>query len=225
MTIRAVFFDVGGTLIRPYPSVGALYAQAAARYGLTVPDARMQAAFSEEFAVRGTLGERGPITDADEREWWRGLVAAVVGRFGRIDRFDAFFTELYGLFARPEAWRVFTEVPGVLEALARRGLVLGVVSNWDSRLRPLLESLGLARHFSFILASAPFGYAKPDRRIFDEAVRLSGVRPDEALHVGDSVSDDYQGALRAGLAAALVDRRENVQAGAFSDLRGLPRLV
>ena len=52
---------------------------------------------------------------------------------------ETFFHELYERFARPDAWEVFPDVVSVLEELAESGLKLGVISNWDERLRPLLR--------------------------------------------------------------------------------------
>ena len=97
-------------------------------------------------------------------------------------------------------------MPGVLEALRAGGIRLLVVSNWDSSLPPLLEALGIRGYFDGVLGSALFGASKPGRAIFDEAVRLAGVGRAEALHVGDSIHDDYHGAREAGIRALLVDR-------------------
>jgi putative hydrolase of the HAD superfamily len=82
-----------------------------------------------------------------------------------------------------------------------------IVSNWDSTLPSLLERLGLAAAVDDVVVSALVGVSKPARGIFDEAVRRAGVAHAEALHVGDSLTDDYHGARDAGLRALLVDRR------------------
>jgi putative hydrolase of the HAD superfamily len=97
-------------------------------------------------------------------------------------------------------------VPEVLAALRAAGLKLVVVSNWDSTLPSLLARLGLVDAFDDVIVSAVVGVSKPHRGIFEEALRRSGVAPGAALHVGDSLTDDYHGARAAGLQALLVDR-------------------
>lgn len=83
---------------------------------------------------------------------------------------------------------------------------MGVISNWDSRLISTLENIGLGHYFDFILPSAVVGSAKPDKKIFEEALRLSGVAPHETCHIGDEVQTDIVGAKQAGIHPILLDR-------------------
>ena len=85
-------------------------------------------------------------------------------------------------------------------------MVLGVISNWDSRLVSTLENIGLARYFDFILPSAVVGSAKPDKKIFEEALRRSEVAPHEACHIGDEMRTDVAGAEGVGIHPILLDR-------------------
>jgi putative hydrolase of the HAD superfamily len=81
-----------------------------------------------------------------------------------------------------------------------------VVSNWDSHLPRLLSDLGLSSRFEAILASAVEQTGKPDPEIFRRACARLTVGPEQALHVGDSPREDYEGAIGAGLSALLLDR-------------------
>jgi putative hydrolase of the HAD superfamily len=190
--------------------VGEIYARVAARYGSRARAEDLQAYFYEAWLERDALGAgtAGPLTEKIERDWWRALVAAVFERAGGVSDFEAFFAELYDLFARAECWRLFPEVPEVLAELKGRGVRLGVVSNWDSRLPKILEGLGIAGYFDFVLASAHVGAAKPAARIFEEALARAGVAGAEAVHIGDSCEDDVHGARRAGLHAVWLDRAD-----------------
>jgi putative hydrolase of the HAD superfamily len=211
--IRGVLFDAGNTLLRVRGSVGGVYAEVARRHGVTVGEESLEGEFRRAFRGRkeSFLHEVArPHSPERERAWWRELVRDVFGATGSLaafgDRFDTFFDELYRTFEKPGRWQIFPDVIPCLDVLAGRGVPAAVVSNWDSRLHPVLAGLGLADRFRFVLTSAEFGAEKPDPAIFREGAARLGLEPDEVLHVGDLVRDDWLGALQAGLQAALVDR-------------------
>ena len=103
--------------------------------------------------------------------------------------------------------------------------MLGVISNWDSRLHTILESTGLAEHFDFILASAEVGSTKPDGKIFAEALKRSGVMPEDACHIGDDPRTDVHGAGTAGMDAILIDRTGRHKKDSFTIARSFMELL
>jgi putative hydrolase of the HAD superfamily len=82
---------------------------------------------------------------------------------------------------------------------------LGIISNWDERLRPLLDSLELTPFFDAIVVSVEVGFCKPAPEIFREAVRKLDLPSGNILHVGDSESEDVAGAVRAGMQVTIRD--------------------
>ena len=205
--IKAIFFDAGGTLFKPHPSVGEIYAEVARRFGLETNPKELELIFHETWRERDGLASISTRSgEKEERKWWHSLVGEVFSRIGRIEDFEAFFDELYDRFARAESWRLFPDTLPILRELKRRGRILGIVSNWDSRLFRICEGLELTPHLDFILASAVVGVAKPNSRIFQEALKRAQVLPEEAVHVGDSLADDVRGAEGAGIRAILLDR-------------------
>lgn len=201
---KAIFFDAGGTLFAPHPSVGEIYAEVARRYGCSVPHDGIERRFHQEWEKRDNHAKK--TSDYQERQWWYELVYDIFLPFGGVTHFEAFFDELYDIFARPEYWKLFPEILDVISELKESGFVLGIVSNWDSRLLSLCQKLGLKEHFDFILASGLVGISKPHPGIFQEALRCSGALPHEVLHVGDSLEDDVHGPRGLGIHAVLVDR-------------------
>lgn len=195
-----MFFDVGGTLIRPWPSVGAVYARVGRNYGIDAADDAMEQAF------RTAWGElrQGPLTTSD-KQWWRTLVQRALASIGH-DEDEDYFTALYETFAEADTWRVYPDVVPALRAVHGRGWHVGAISNWDQRLRPLLTRLALSQHFDSITVSCEVGAEKPDARIFGAALQAAGVRAEEAWHVGDAASEDVRGAEAAGIRAVLIDR-------------------
>jgi haloacid dehalogenase superfamily, subfamily IA, variant 3 with third motif having DD or ED/haloacid dehalogenase superfamily, subfamily IA, variant 1 with third motif having Dx(3-4)D or Dx(3-4)E/REG-2-like, HAD superfamily (subfamily IA) hydrolase len=210
--VRAVTFDVGGTLIHPWPSVGHLYAEVAAKHGFSGLD---QEALNQRFK---NAWKSCPDFDYT-REGWERLVIQTFA--GLIDGPVAFFPELYDRFEQPDAWRVFDDVVPTLESLAAAGIPLAIVSNWDERLRPLLKQLGLAGYFETLAISCEVGFPKPSPVIFQHVAEKLGVPPDEILHIGDSEEMDFRGAISAGLSAELVRRDAKVG----NSLRELVRIA
>jgi putative hydrolase of the HAD superfamily len=207
----AVFFDAANTLLYPEPPVGELYARTAQKYGVNVSAADVQTQFRrswESLQVKA-VGDpvRYGIGEADGRRWWYTLVAETFRPLGMPHPFDVFFDELYTLFADPDVWRVYPDVFEVLQALKARGLIMGVLSNWDIRLGPLLEGLSLMPYFNHVVLSAVVGWEKPHQRIFESAIALAGVPADEILHVGDHYRQDVAGAQQAGMYAVWLRRR------------------
>jgi putative hydrolase of the HAD superfamily len=192
--IKAVYFDAAGTLIEPARAVGESYATIAAKHGKTVLPSDLLARFRLCFDAAPRLAFANAAADEIaglEYDWWKNLVAQVFEPFGRFDNFDDYFAELFAYFAEPSAWTLFPEVLGTLSALKQRAVTLAVISNFD-----------------YIFVSSRVGYAKPDREIFAAALNRHGLRPENALHVGDSETNDLHGAQDAGLTGLLIDRRQ-----------------
>jgi putative hydrolase of the HAD superfamily len=209
MRTKAIFFDAAGTLIKPARRVGESYAAVAGKYGLEVAPAELANRFRSCFDASPPLafpGAGDARLAALERAWWKDLVLRVFEPWRPFERFDDYFSELFEYFAGSEAWALYPEVLETLTALKQRGLILDVISNFDSRLIRILAGLGASHWFDQIFVSTRVGYAKPDRRIFEAALREHGIAPQEAVHVGDSWINDVRGARDAGLHAVFVDR-------------------
>lgn len=94
-----------------------------------------------------------------------------------------------------------------LDCLKRRGLRLGVVSNFDATLTPTLRAHGLDKYFDFAVSSEDAGAAKPEPAIFHKALDEFGpLSPSDVCHIGDEVENDYFAPRSLGMTAFLVDR-------------------
>ena len=214
LSLRAVTLDAGGTLIAVAEPVGVTYARIAARHGLWVSAEAAERGFRDAFAEAPPLAfpADSPARLRDrERSWWRAIVGRAIGP-GPATALDAAFDELFAHYAGAGAWRVYPEVPGTLATLRARGLRLAVVSNFDGRLAPLIDALGVGHMVDAVVHSSSAGSAKPDSGIFRIALARLGVEPAGALHAGDEPLEDVEGARRAGMRALLVDRRRRARA-------------
>jgi REG-2-like HAD superfamily hydrolase len=226
MPLKAVFLDVGDTLLREVPSRSEIYAAAARRRGIEV-DAAAMAAHMRAAHAEHPERVAGAYRYADR--WFEAYVEHIFCRRLALARAElaALQAELFERFEDPAT---FVLLPGARElprALRARGLAVGIISNWSARLPKLLERLGFAGAFDPLVCSALVELEKPDPAIFALACRRAGVAPQEALHAGDR--PDRDGAARAaGLRAVIVGARAAADADELprvTDLEALGRLV
>lgn len=200
--IRAVTFDVGGTLIQPWPSVGHVYAEVAAKSG--GPDIPPEV-LNRNFAAAWKARQDFHHTEAA----WARLVDKTFAGLTDDPPSRSFFPALYRRFAEPDAWRVCDDVLPTLDELASKGIPLAVVSNWDERLRSLLQQLHLESYFETIAVSCEVAFTKPSPVIFEHVAQKLGIPAENILHVGDSPAEDFEGARSAGFQARVIDRRDS----------------
>ncbi|HUG12281.1 MAG TPA: HAD-IA family hydrolase [Opitutaceae bacterium] len=201
--IRGITFDAGGTLIEPNPGVGAIYAEVAAKHGVTANPAELDARFRAVFK-RMRPAPVDAVSEATERAFWTKLAHEVFSGIANDGTFDGMFPQLWNAFSEPGRWQLR---PGAVETLSKlraRGFRLAILSNFDSRLHAVLAGLGITAMVDGVFISVDVGVAKPDPRIFDHAARTLGLEPCQLLHVGDSVMADAAGAVSAGWSAALL---------------------
>lgn len=213
--IKTIFLDAVGTLFGVKGSVGKIYGQVARRYGVERDPQELDRAFYQAF--KSAPAPLFPDTELPqlarlERDWWRQIVVQTFDQtldqtFDQQD-FEAFFTEVFDLFATPQPWQIYEETYDTLQALQDQGFKLGIISNFDSRLTAVLTALNLDPFFSTVTISTQTGWAKPQAQVFQIALQQAQISALEALHVGDSFSMDYQGAKQAGLSALWLDREQ-----------------
>jgi putative hydrolase of the HAD superfamily len=209
--IKAIFFDAVGTLLYLTKSVGEHYALVGGEIGLKLDAYELNRAF---LAAWKQMPPRPPIDgprENDDRDWWRELVDLVLNQvapsLGELDR-DNFFEIAYEHFAERGVWELYPEVVDVLTNLQSQ-FQLAVLSNFDGRLRFILEHLGVAKFFKHVFISSELGADKPDPEIFRRALKLRELKPDQVLHVGDDPERDWQAAKAAGLSVFKLDREKN----------------
>jgi putative hydrolase of the HAD superfamily len=215
--LRAVFFDVGNTLLYAEPSVSEVCRQVLAEAGhvrdLHVIDSYMplvDAYYEERYA------EDDAFWTDEERtsSVWVGMYSLLCRELGIEDEAVAIARRVYDEFGRPDRWALYDDVCPAFGRIKAMGLSVGIISNWDSRLVGLLNGLGLGEVVDVIVSSADVGLHKPDPRIFELACSRAGVSPHEAAHVGDHHYADVLGASAVGMRAVLIDRHGTLDAGA-----------
>lgn len=211
---KVIFFDAVGTLFGVRGSVGEIYGEMAQQFGVRADREALNQAFFRAFRQASPMafpGVDAAEVPAHEFAWWRQIAFQSfqqVGAIAQFTDFSAFFTALYDHFKTADPWYVYPDTIATLTQWRDRGVQLGVLSNFDSRLYPVLSALGLADFFHSVTISTEVGAAKPNPLVFQSALEKHGCLPAAAWHVGDSYQEDYLGAKEAGLRAIWLKREE-----------------
>jgi putative hydrolase of the HAD superfamily len=211
---KVIFLDAVGTLFGVRGSVGEVYRDIAHKFGVDADPTLLNQAFFQSFKSATPMAFPGVLaTDvpAQEYAWWEAIAVQTFQQAGVLDQFadfSAFFAALYEHFKTAEPWHVYADTRYSLMHWRDRGIELGVLSNFDSRLYPVLDALELTHFFTSVTISTEVGAAKPDRRMFEAALQKHNCSPEAAWHIGDSFKQDYQGAKAVGLRAIWLKRQE-----------------
>jgi HAD superfamily hydrolase (TIGR01509 family) len=208
--LKAIFFDVGNTLLFPD------------RHHILAPlhQRKLSSSLDHWHAIaRKTKREFDNILEHDgkaDHSFWYLFYSHLLADLEVRD--DALRDTLVSATRVSANWCDI--LPGTRESLLLLGqrYPLAVISNADGKIADVLESCGIADCFRTITDSGLVGYEKPHPAIFETALRDIGVAPEQSLYVGDMYSVDYVGATRAGMQAILFD-----VPGAYRD-SGLPRV-
>jgi putative hydrolase of the HAD superfamily len=209
--LKAIFFDAAGTLLRLTKTVGQHYAFVGAEIGLKLDPNKLDRAFTAAWTQMPKRAAMDGPRPNDDKDWWRTLVDRVLDQTApelkELDR-DNFFEIAYEHFAEAGVWELYPEVIDVLAKLQPR-FQLAVISNFDGRLRFILEHLGVSKFFGHVFISSELGADKPDPEIFRRALNVIRLAPQEVLHVGDDEARDWMAATSAGLPVFKLERSRN----------------
>lgn len=211
---KVIYLDAFGTLFGVKGSVGQRYSDLARRAGVETDPQAVNRAFYQSFVAAERLAFPGeaPVAIPElEYCWWQAIVAdtfAQVSALEKFDDFDSFFKDLYDYFATAAPWEIYADTLPSLKRWQTRGIELGIISNFDSRLHQVLAVLGLAPYFQSVTLSTEVGAAKPSAKIFRAALAKHNCSAAQAWHIGDSKTEDYAGAQAAGIRAVLIARSQ-----------------
>ena len=216
--LRAVVFDVDFTLARPGPELGADgYRELGLRYGLDLDPSLYEQARVAAFAEV----KRHPEFDHDE-EIWILFTEQIIRGMGGVGPTYAAAVEMERGWMKAAHFDLYDDALPALEEVRRLGLKIGLLSNSARDLDEFVAHHGL--DVDAVLTSYLHGKTKPHESIFWALLDRLGVEPGEAVMVGDTIEDDFEGALAIGMRAVLLDRDDRYPevADRISDLIGLP---
>jgi putative hydrolase of the HAD superfamily len=219
---RAVLLDALGTLVElqpPAPRLRALLAEA----GFEVSEEQAAAGFGAEIGYY--LQHHLEGGDRERLDLLRDRCAEALRAGLGLPELDHATARRVMLGALE--FRAFPDVEPALRELRAAGARLVIASNWDCSLPDWLGPAGVLDLVDGVVSSAELGEAKPAPAVFLRALELAGAGPDEAVHVGDSLENDVEGARAAGIRPLLLSRGGEAPAGVevIRSLAELPSLV
>ncbi|CAL9079439.1 haloacid dehalogenase-like hydrolase [Musa troglodytarum] len=192
ITHKALLVDAVGTLVVPSQPMAQIYRQIGEKYGVKYSENEILNRY--RWAYEQPWGRSRLRYVDDGRPFWQHIVSSSTGCSNL-----EYFEELYKYYTTEKAWHICDPDAGnVFRALRKAGVKTAIVSNFDTRLRPLLQALKCDHWFDAVAVSAEVAAEKPNPTIFLKACELLGVKPEEAVHVGDDRRNDIWGARDAG---------------------------
>ncbi len=210
---KAIFFDVGNTLIYPYPSVVDVCLEILRKEKIIVDRKLLkQAVMEADYHYERLYNEDDTFWTSEKRiiKLWKNLYANAFKKIGLRKNLSILGEKVYEEFGKPHRWKLYEDVLKVLERLKKKGKIIGIISNWDTRLADIFLGLGVSNYFDFIISSANVNYHKPSPGIFELALDRANALSTEAVHIGDHYYADILGARSVGIAPILIDRLSQV---------------
>jgi putative hydrolase of the HAD superfamily len=210
--IKAIFFDLYGTLAGFSPSRFDIQSRAAADFGIKLTEEGVLRGYAaaDAFMAEQNLSEPLRTLGSDgKREFFAEYERRVLRGSGvevDVETAAAVWRRVREI---PYEMTIYADVEPVLTALRQSGLTLGVISNMNRTGEALAEDLGLTDLVDFVVTSLEVGAEKPNPAIFNAALARARVESDEAVHVGDQLTSDIEGARGIGIHPVFIDRDGN----------------
>jgi putative hydrolase of the HAD superfamily len=207
--IKAVFFDLYQTLVHYQPSQEELEAAALKSLGIetTAEALRHPMLTANEFIYNQFAKKNLSQRSREDLMALYSEYQRIVLKEAGIAADEKTILRLLGMMQQAKMDLIlFDDVIPALDGLKKRGLTIGLISNIEQNMTAALEKLGLAARLDIVVTSQDAGFTKPQPEIFQYALNKSGVKPTDAVYVGDQYQVDMVGAKSAGIQGVLIDR-------------------
>jgi len=228
--IKAVFFDMYNTLICYSPPREECQANALKKYGvilkpeqLTIPIITADEYFYGENA-KLPFAKR---SDKEKGNLWAEYETILLKEAGINPSKELIDSMLVEMNNFKYEMALYDDVMPTLTSVKNMGLITGLVSNVDKDITSMLERLKLKPLLEVVVTSQEVGCTKPHPEIFRAAIRKAGIKPEDAVYIGDQYKIDVLGAINAGMSGILLDRSDYYKNDGITEprIRSLNQLI
>lgn len=211
-SIRTIFFDAGFTLLYPSPSILEVCQQACQKLDLHVNLDQLQEGLPNAEHFRFRQSQPNLQTWANQESianfwfsYYMSLLQPLMDKYEQ-KHLEQLVRKITEEFEKHTTWQVYPDVKLTLDTLRAKGYSLGVISDWNIALGPLLRRFDLTSYFDCLVISAVARHAKPSPILYNMALERTNAIPDYTIHIGDSYIHDVLGARGVGITPILLDR-------------------
>lgn len=225
--IRLVTFDAMNTMIRLNEPVDTVYYRFAKkehinnlrREQIKISWKETYAKFSSEFSCFGAKNnfddkQANKDTASLNKLWWTNLITTVICQSSdepaNSPKIKNVADKLYAHYCTAQPWILEPSAKSTLAYLKTKGILLGILSNYDTRLRDICRNFEISNYFQTFVLSGEVGVEKPNKEIFKLMQATLKMDSDEVLHVGDDLDKDYFAAKNAGWKSLLLQNDKNI---------------
>ncbi|MBE7410560.1 MAG: HAD-IA family hydrolase [Leptospiraceae bacterium] len=197
--VKFIYLDVGDTLIHIKTNPGKIY------YDILKSHNIIQASYDKELLKKyffdswKFMNSKAPLNfqcrytnhKYGNDGFWKELIGYFLSFFEKTELTEKVYLDIVNTFNDPNSWAIDETFFNLKEFSDKKNIQLGIISNWDIRLRSLLKNMNLLKYFTHIVISSEFGYEKPSEKIFIEGEKLAQVSPKNLIYVGDKPELDY----------------------------------
>ncbi|PKL92463.1 MAG: hypothetical protein CVV21_01535 [Candidatus Goldiibacteriota bacterium HGW-Goldbacteria-1] len=194
MKVKAVFFDAGETLIHRNPSLATITHRYLLKAGKKVNRAKLNAVLLQSAHDMKEIVQKAELNDTEK---WHVYMDSVLKKLGIKD--NNLKNEVIARLKRGTSFRVYDEVWGVIKGLKKAGIKAGIISNAPRDLKKVFDRLGLTKQFDWIVVSEDAGVEKPDKKIYELALKKCGFDRENVIYIGDNYLADIMGSVAAGI--------------------------
>jgi REG-2-like HAD superfamily hydrolase len=212
MKIKAVLFDLYGTLVGFEPSRFLIQSQVVSKYGLNLSEDGVSKGyfFADKFmSEQNSIDPIRSMSLVDKNNFfgkYEQLVLSGDGYEVDIKLCKKIFQELQKI---PYSMILYPDVIPTLIRLKESHYKLGLISNMDRIGDELLKEFELSEYIDVCITSKEANAEKPDPIIFNLALKKLGIESKESMYIGDQISSDIEGARNAGMNSMLIDRESS----------------
>jgi len=215
---KLITFDITGTLLIYRSSPAIEYSNILKKYDIEIQLSTLEYLINKNWIfMTRTHPNFGLNTGLGWENYWRTYAQNVFSRAFEIENISgsiplgSIVDELMMTYSTGETFKLQKGTIELLEYLKKVHIPLGIISNYDPRIKSMITNIGISHYFEFILSSYEVRSEKPDIKIFRKAESYAkGSNREQFLHIGDSYLLDFKGAKNAGWSACLVHSNKSI---------------